>query len=461
MEAVGLSGLLDPRSPDEDRARRPAAPAAREAIDRAATLAAGGAIPDGEDWIVNAHHSREWAAAASKPSTCCPTLTASCRTGPWVGSRGRYLRVPEAARIQGARAAALTWSGCKADHFKLLGNTMAAPVIAQLVAGFARALRPAWAVGDPWRSGKAQAALRADACEVARPRGQLSLELAWATAATHGRSPALHSQAEAGTGTGREELDPIGLSNVSGAACYANAVSQILLADPGLEDWLEQEGQQTVGTRARPWLRWLLGHGTTGGAGPLAAWTGLPSAPGPADWGIGPGQQDAHEFLLRCLEQTGIAHRYSFEAGASGLCHLVALASEPARKGATLEETAESWAAAELPLGRCNRLLLYLPGVAWDRHGPRECTPVWANGAGARRLALRPGGAPEWRLTACAAHSGARDAGHYVAYVTKGNGWWRCSDATVTRAGASSVEAPGGERIALALLCKGQEEHRG
>ena len=153
---------------------------------------------------------------------------------------------------------------------------------------------------------------------------------------------------------------------------------------------------------------------------PLAAWTGLPAAPGPAVWGIGPGQQDAHEFLLKCLEQTGIAHRYSFEAAVGGQGHLVALASEPTREGATLEETAESWAATELPLGRCSRLLLYLPGTAWDRLGPRGCTPVWADGAGARPLTLRPGCVPDWRPAAIVAHSGAREAGHYVAYVSRG-----------------------------------------
>ena len=336
---------------------------------------------------------------------------------------------------------------------------MAGPVIAQLVAGFARAHRPAWAICDPWRSGRAQAALLADACESAKPRGQLSLELAWAAAATRrGRSSPQRST-EAGTGSREEALAPTGLTNVSGAACYANAVSQVLMADPGLRGWLELEGQPAAGALARPWLRWLLGHGAKGAVAPLAAWTGLPAAPGPAVWGIGPGQQDAHEFLLRCLEQTGIAHRYSFEAAAGGQGHLVALASEPTREGATLEETAESWAATELPLGRCSRLLLYLPGTAWDRLGPRGCTPVWADGAGARPLTLRPGCEPDWRLAAIVAHAGAREAGHYVAYVARGEVWWRCNDAIVTRAGVRCVEAPKGERVAVALLCRGLEGH--
>ena len=199
--------------------------------------------------------------------------------------------------------------------------------------------------------------------------------------------------------------------NVSGAACYANAVSQILLADPGLGHWLELDDQPVGKAQARPWLCWLLERGAQGAAAPLAAWTGLPAAPGPAVWGIGPGQQDAHEFLLKCLEQTGIARRYSFVAAAGGEDHLVALAREPAREGVTLEETAETWAAAELPLGRCSRLLLYLPGTAWDRHGPRECTPVRADGAGARPVTFQPGGEPDWRLAAIVTHAGARGAG--------------------------------------------------
>ena len=311
---------------------------------------------------------------------------------------------------------------------------------------------------DPWRSGPAQAALVADASASAAPRGQLSLELAWAAAATRkGRLPPPRP-ADAARGPREETTAPPGLTNVSGAACYANAVSQIFLADPGLARWLELDDQPAGEALARPWLRWLLELGSQGAAAPLAAWTGLPAAPGPAGWGIGPGQQDAHEFLLRCLERTGIARRYSFEA-AAGETHLVALVSEPAREGVTLEEAAEGWAAAELPLGRFSRLLLYLPGTAWGRHGPRDCMPVGANGAGARPLALQPGCEPDWRLAAIVAHAGAREAGHYVAYVAKGQVWWRCDDATVTRAGVRRVEAPRAERVALALLCRGLDGH--
>ena len=156
---------------------------------------------------------------------------------------------------------------------------MAGPVIAQLVAGFARALRPTWAICDPWRSGRAQAALLADASASAAPRGQLSLELAWAAAATRKGRPSPPCPAEAGTSPREETPAPPGLANVSGAACYANAVSQILLADPGLGHWLELDDQPVGEALARPWLCWLLERGAQGAAAPLAAWTGLPAAP--------------------------------------------------------------------------------------------------------------------------------------------------------------------------------------
>ena len=82
-----------------------------------------------------------------------------------------------------------------------------------------------------------------------------------------------------------------------------------------------------------------------------------------------------------------------------------------------------------------------------------------ADGAGARPVTFQPGGEPDWRLAAIVTHAGARGAGHYVAYVARGEIWRRCDDATVARAGVRCVKAQRGERVALALFCRGLDEH--
>ena len=135
VQPMDLESLLDPTEAEDSADRLPEAAGAAFAAGRAASRAAGGAVPPGRDWIVNVHHSRGWAAAGSRPTTHCPTLAAACAEGPWVGSRGRHLRVGEAARIQGVPAGALTWPR-RGVAFKLLGNTMSGAVVSRLAVLF-------------------------------------------------------------------------------------------------------------------------------------------------------------------------------------------------------------------------------------------------------------------------------------------------------------------------------------
>ena len=81
-----LKDLLQPASPQDDAARRPAAEVARLAVDIATRKAAAMQPALNEDWIVNVHHSRKWTLKGSRPAEVCPR-------GPWLGLRGRHTLV--------------------------------------------------------------------------------------------------------------------------------------------------------------------------------------------------------------------------------------------------------------------------------------------------------------------------------------------------------------------------------
>ena len=89
--------------------------------------------PTAVDWLVNAHHSVKWSLNShSDIPSVIPTLTTACP--PWIGSRGRPLRLREAARLMGFCDARIQWPGGMDNKmWTMMGNTWPVHVVAQIV----------------------------------------------------------------------------------------------------------------------------------------------------------------------------------------------------------------------------------------------------------------------------------------------------------------------------------------
>ena len=85
------------------------------------------------DWLVNAHHSVKCSLTGHGGiPLVIPTLTTA--SPPWIGSRGRLLRLREAARLMVFCDARIRWPrGMEASLWTMIGNTWPVHVVAQVV----------------------------------------------------------------------------------------------------------------------------------------------------------------------------------------------------------------------------------------------------------------------------------------------------------------------------------------
>ena len=153
---LSLAATLSPWKDGDDTAGLPplSAPVARAIVQRAKDRAAW--IQG--DWMVDCGASRAW--ANCRPRLVCPCLTRARKHGHWIGSRGRYIELLEATRMQGIlRAEKLRWPASEGECFQLLGNSIAGCVLHRLLPRllYAASLGE---VQDPWDTGRAQAAFR-------------------------------------------------------------------------------------------------------------------------------------------------------------------------------------------------------------------------------------------------------------------------------------------------------------
>ena len=171
IPAPPLGLLLDPPGHGDSPGGLPSAPTARLIVARARATAEreGGS----GDWAIADNLSEEWAGAAP-PRQVCPCLIKAMTTGPFLGSRGRHMRLREAARMQGLCIGDWLWPHSPAA-FGLLGNSIAQSVAQRILVRIVRHLwGPSIEVHDPWEDGEALAVLMGDAAR-ATPVAQAAL----------------------------------------------------------------------------------------------------------------------------------------------------------------------------------------------------------------------------------------------------------------------------------------------
>ena len=98
--------------------------------------------------------------ARARPSqVVAPCMLRSRTQGQWLLSRGRRVRVAEAARLQGLVPDSVRWPSSTALCHAMLGNAMAVNVVERVLVCLLRALRLRGGSSDAWASGLRQAEL--------------------------------------------------------------------------------------------------------------------------------------------------------------------------------------------------------------------------------------------------------------------------------------------------------------
>ena len=118
----------------------------------------------GEDWVIDEQISRA-RQGTRKATAHFPCLLHTRKCPPWIGSRVRRASLAEACRAQGLLPAMIhkdDWNK-PAELTQLLGNTMAANVLTEVLLTLVRIVQPGREVVNPWETGYMQTLLRQSA----------------------------------------------------------------------------------------------------------------------------------------------------------------------------------------------------------------------------------------------------------------------------------------------------------
>ena len=135
VAALAPAAVLDPRSADDDPLRLPSTPSAALSVqcarERFAALGQAKRSAFSSDWFCSVHHSSSWRPNV-RPRALLPSMLYSHPEGPWIVSRGRFLRDEEYARFQGIDFKAWHWPTPTFAR-KACGNALTAPLIARIL----------------------------------------------------------------------------------------------------------------------------------------------------------------------------------------------------------------------------------------------------------------------------------------------------------------------------------------
>eukprot|EP00969_Alexandrium_andersonii_P111973 4945753-Alexandrium_andersonii.AAC.1 len=163
VRAMDLQDLLVAKKPSDNPARLPTAAVAAQHVRKAMARVPGDWA--GADWCVADNVSVQFGGEhGPPPSRMLPTVTKGNVNGPWIGSRGKRMSVEELARAMGRTAMDAEWPDSRRAAVSLLGNSMAANVLEEILVAALVGLQavPAETV-SMWHTEVRAAELRADA----------------------------------------------------------------------------------------------------------------------------------------------------------------------------------------------------------------------------------------------------------------------------------------------------------
>ena len=170
-QLLTVADLLGPSHPTDDPLRMPPSTWSTACVNVESARAKVQALARSQgdrpgDWMVAHQQGQTFnGPAGARARYEWPCLLHANRMGYWVGRRGREASVEETCRAQGLLASAPHFiPPSTATPFQLLGNSMSGCVLQRI---FVALLRQVWLLDleDPWETGLAQKAMRADAAQ--------------------------------------------------------------------------------------------------------------------------------------------------------------------------------------------------------------------------------------------------------------------------------------------------------
>ena len=177
IPGLTLEDILDEKEPSDDSSSLPVGAGASFLVRKAQLRAARDGYRGG--WMISERLSRRWGGNA-RPRCLCPCLPKAMSKSPFIGSRGRHLRVIEAARMQGLCSRDFSWPQKTSEIFGLLGNAMSQNVLQRIMCRILPHLHiHCFAIEDSWANGSALLKIRHEAGALNTCNRQTTLHRFW------------------------------------------------------------------------------------------------------------------------------------------------------------------------------------------------------------------------------------------------------------------------------------------